>query len=443
MHANLGSEAFWIGRDKTCDWVLGAQHSAISRHHCCLELVGGKIHLTDHSRHGTAIGTPSGRLARENPTIVSSSTMLYLAGATRIELTFDAPDGEPEEPDEGVFPLDLVREGGRRRQAQRTSLDLESEDVLGGGPAHGLEDFGIDSQFRPSGTKKRDTGRREHRTDSSETADKPHETTAPDSDETAWSDQTMSPILRATMRKELMERQRQENLARGLDDDKTEESKNPQHLPVEDASTGENEAEEAAPEPVPAPQEAQAMEGFEGVGFLLDQLGIDHKDIPPEAMTHLLSEIAASYRTMAMTLRDLLAARGTIRSKLGLGGTQFDSGLNPLKTPIPDYDIAAALLRNDNAGQLGATEAIEATSMDLKKFQVALTNGVDAGFKAALDAFDPEVIEARTNESGALRLIPGTRQAELWRYFVSHYKEFAEETDDEVRSIMRNELAGL
>lgn len=175
---------------------------------------------------------------------------------------------------------------------------------------------------------------------------------------------------------------------------------------------------------------------FASIGFRLE-------DVPADKRQEMAGEIGRCFRSMADGMRELLASRRDVKIGLGLGATQIETGSNPLKFARDANDAVNALLKPTASGFLSGSTAVEDATQALQEHQVALVGGVRATLKTTLAAFDPQELEKKLTKNGISQIIPMKRKAELWEQFVTHYKDFATEADEDVRRIIGKQLEQL
>lgn len=155
---------------------------------------------------------------------------------------------------------------------------------------------------------------------------------------------------------------------------------------------------------------------------LVRYLGVDpHKlsqtpEETAERTARLLHRLLAGLMT-------LLEARARAKDQLGATATQlrFD-GNNPLKFARNVEQALEMTLNPPMRGYMDADRAVEDAFRDLQAHQIATLKAMQGALQATLKRFSPAAIKARTEEKGGLsKLIPGQREAELWK---AYEKEF-------------------
>lgn len=232
----------------------------------------------------------------------------------------------------------------------------------------------------------------------------------------------------------------------------------PQPTPEEPALFAEpTPAPAAAPSPAPAPvappaaapapaaPAPQAPDGATAAALaaLFDAAGARPPSDTPEAQAAFAAEIGRQHRAMADALRRLLLMRRDAKLAFGVKQTQVEMGMNPLKW-APDAGAAVdALLGPDTGSFKRGQAAIDDAVESLEAHQLAMIGAVKAGLKVSVAAFDPAALEEKLSSKGLSAIIPQLRRAELWEKFRENYKDFAEDVDEDIRSVLGRELDRL
>lgn len=396
----LGEDPFWIGRDAgQGGWTLSESENVLSRKHCTLTLVDGDVLLTDHSTHGTAVGTMQSRLISGQPTRLNETCTIYLAGKARIDVWFGSAtspinektdtvwDQDPVTPalsssgpatPEAISPPGILRPPGIPKIAPldaskpAAKLSLASELT----PPSGLRPPGATDNLRPPPMPPPGTPR---------IMPAPSLTVSQPTDEPAQSIPEITP--------------------------------------------------NSEPSPEPATLHAEQLSSEEALRILTAAMGIDPQILSNRDAETALRDIGGSYRQMADSLRMLLGARRDVKIALGLNATVVERGTNPLKSAGSASDAVACLLDEHNAINI-----ISDTTKDLQSHQISLVNAIRAAISATLDAFSPETLHKKMEEQSLLNRMPGMRKAALWDAFEKNYRQFAEDANDDIRRILKSEL---
>ncbi len=142
-----------------------------------------------------------------------------------------------------------------------------------------------------------------------------------------------------------------------------------------------------------------------------------------EAAGHLLRQAADG-------LIRLLDARTRVRHQFGVGAqvTSFQAqGNNPLKwTRQPEQALRQMIGRPDR-GFLTGQQAVHGAFQDLQAHEVAMLAAMQEALAATVQRFSPESIKSRAKARSGL--LPGAREATLWRAFETEYQALATESD--------------
>jgi len=120
---------------------------------------------------------------------------------------------------------------------------------------------------------------------------------------------------------------------------------------------------------------------------------------------------------------DLVRARATVKHELRAEVTTIvPRNNNPLKFS-PNVEVALQhMLAPPARGFMAGAPAMRDAYDDLRTHQVALVAGMQAVLDAALQRFDPGVLEEQLGGRSLLHnVLPATRNARLWELFTEHY----------------------
>ncbi|MGG7566950.1 type VI secretion system-associated FHA domain protein TagH [Rhodovulum sp. DZ06] len=209
--------------------------------------------------------------------------------------------------------------------------------------------------------------------------------------------------------------------------------------PAEAAAPGAPAPAAPAPAPAPAADDGSAA----ALAALFDAVGMTPPSDDPEAALAFAAEIGRQHRAMADALRRLLLMRRDAKLAFGVRQTQVEMGMNPLKW-APDAGAAVeALLGKDTGSFKRGQNAIDDAVESLEAHQMAMIGAVRAGLKVSVAAFDPAALEGKLASKGLSAVVPQFRRAELWEKFCENYARFAEDVDEDIRSVLGRELDRL
>lgn len=197
----------------------------------------------------------------------------------------------------------------------------------------------------------------------------------------------------------------------------------PKARPAPPPPTGAQPARRRSQQQAPAtPPPAAAQAPDAAYQQLVRYLGVDPQKLSqtPEETAERTARLL--HRLLA-GLMTLLEARARAKDQMGATATQlrFD-GNNPLKFARNVEQALEMTLNPPMRGYMDADRAVEDAFRDLQAHQIATLKAMQGALQATLKRFSPAAIKARTEEKGGLsKLIPGQREAELWK---AYEKEF-------------------
>jgi type VI secretion system FHA domain protein len=188
--------------------------------------------------------------------------------------------------------------------------------------------------------------------------------------------------------------------------------------PADDAPLLSTAAATAAPEPAAALAVLLAAAGLKAQDFA---------DQPPEAILRSAGQLLLQ---AADGLIRLLEARTRVRHQFGVGAhlTPFQSqGKNPLKwTRMPDQALRQMLGQADR-GFLPGAHAVQGAFEDLQAHEIAMLAAMQDALAATMARFSPTAIKTRAQAKDGI--LPGAREAALWRFFEAEYERLAADND--------------
>jgi type VI secretion system FHA domain protein len=197
-------------------------------------------------------------------------------------------------------------------------------------------------------------------------------------------------------------------------------------------------------EPAPQLPAAAAPKADSAVlDALFTALGFDPADLSPDRRRSIAQGIGATYPAMAEALRQLLIGRDTVKRELGIARTAVQFGSNPLKFTLTQQAAIEALLDPKLDGYLTGEDAVVDALESMQAHQLALVGAIRAAVRTALDAFDPDALEAKIEKGGLSQVVPALRRAELWERFRDEYARFADQADQDIRMVIGRELDKL
>ena len=138
----------------------------------------------------------------------------------------------------------------------------------------------------------------------------------------------------------------------------------------------------------------------------------------------------------------MVEARARAKAQMGaeMTGLQLE-GNNPIKFARSPDQALAQLLMPPQPGFLEADKAVEDAYLDLQSHQVATLRAIPGALRATLDRFSPGSIRRRAENIGLLaRILPGARDAALWRNYEREFVAVKKESDEAFMEVFSKEF---
>jgi type VI secretion system FHA domain protein len=138
----------------------------------------------------------------------------------------------------------------------------------------------------------------------------------------------------------------------------------------------------------------------------------------------------------------MVEARARAKAQMGaeMTGLQLD-GNNPIKFARSPDQALAQLLMPPQPGFMEADKAVEDAYLDLQSHQVATLRAIPGALRATLDRFSPGSIRRRAENIGLLaRILPGARDAALWRNYEREFVAVKKESDEAFMEVFSKEF---
>lgn len=158
--------------------------------------------------------------------------------------------------------------------------------------------------------------------------------------------------------------------------------------------------------------------------------GLKPADLGDATPAGVIDAAGRLLRQTADGLIRLLDARARIRHQFGVGAqvTTFQrAGNNPLKWTRSPEQALRQLVGTPDSGFLAGPMAVQGAFEDLQAHEVAMLAAMQEALGATVERFSPDAIRARVTAKGGL--LPGSREAALWRAFEGEYKALAHESE--------------
>jgi predicted component of type VI protein secretion system len=138
----------------------------------------------------------------------------------------------------------------------------------------------------------------------------------------------------------------------------------------------------------------------------------------------------------------MVEARARAKAQMGaeMTGLQLD-GNNPIKFARSPDQALAQLLMPPQPGFMDADKAVEDAYLDLQSHQVATLRAIPGALRSTLDRFSPGSIRRRAENIGLLaRILPGARDAALWRNYEREFVAVKKESDEAFMEVFSKEF---
>lgn len=138
----------------------------------------------------------------------------------------------------------------------------------------------------------------------------------------------------------------------------------------------------------------------------------------------------------------MVEARARAKAQMGAEMTGLAlEGNNPLKFSRSPDQALAQLLMPAQPGFLEADKAVEDAYLDLQSHQVATLRAIPGALRSTLDRFSPGSIRRRAENIGLLgRILPGARDAALWRNYEREFVAVKKESDEAFMEVFSKEF---
>ncbi len=156
----------------------------------------------------------------------------------------------------------------------------------------------------------------------------------------------------------------------------------------------------------------------------------------------LVQKAGGLLKRLVSGLLVMVEARARAKSQMGaeMTGLQLE-GNNPLKFARTPEQALAQLLMEPEAGFMAADKAVEDAFIDLQSHQVATLKAIPGSLRATLDRFSPGSIRRRAENVGILgRILPGMRDAALWRNYEREFVAVKKESDEAFMAVFAKEF---
>ncbi|WP_299196612.1 type VI secretion system-associated FHA domain protein TagH [uncultured Tateyamaria sp.] len=387
-----------IGRGADADWQLDDPERYLSRSHCILAIVDGKLTATDASRGGTFVDGSETALGTGNSVVLEDGMRLRMGDFVfRVDMAAEtAQNQNPEIPQRKTSHFDFSQDDTRVRPEpaprpeslpdpfdpyDHASGHSDTEQIEASSP----KPFGLDDPF------------------DLDLADRTPQEAVPSSG--GYFD---APISRdeATAPVETPDKEREDTVV------------------VEFTS-------DTRPIDTNAVTTQETVTDGEVLAALLNGMGLGTDAIGSDPVTQA-TEIGRQYRLLIDGVMQLLRARASAKQQVRVAQTLISSAdVNPLKFLTTADDALDAMISGDRPGYQSADDAIVGAYRDLADHQLRTWHALQSALRRMIDQFDPEQIEKEIAETGVLEaLLAGGKSAQLWQTYTEKYKEIARAAEE-------------
>jgi len=458
---SLSDGRLTIGRGPENDWVLPDPERVISKQHCLIEAHDGVYSLTDTSSNGVFVNASDKPVGRGNKVVLTDGDHFRISHF-RIDVSLD--EAAKTQPAEMIGEDDPFGESGFGEDAGDKALaDIFGDSTAGAEDSSSGTDFGgFDEPFSGSVSE---FGTAEDLSDESDSLSPGHEyfnppepvpeplesLEIPDDWDSEWTSEpaagsageAASPVPQTPAADPFA----LEEAAPAPAATRTAEAARPA-APAAAPTIPATPAPPAAPETPPAPG-SQMFGGGEAkiagrnlMQAFLEGAALGDLKIPDEKAEETMRLLGALFRETVRGLREVLAARSSIKSEFRLTQTMIQPvENNPLKFSLGDDDAMAALLTKTGQGYLPPQRAVNEAFEDVKAHQVAVMVGMQAALTGLLARFDPRALENRIDhESSAVGGLLRGKKSKYWDAFATLYATIAAEAEDDFQNVFGREF---
>lgn len=165
-------------------------------------------------------------------------------------------------------------------------------------------------------------------------------------------------------------------------------------------------------------------------------------DSKVERTPETIQKAGSLLKRLVAGLLVMVEARARAKAQMGaeMTGLQLE-GNNPIKFARSPEQALAQLLMPPQSGFMDADKAVEDAYMDLQSHQVATLKAIPGAIRSTLDRFSPGSIRRRAENMGVLaRILPGARDAALWRNYEREFVAVKKESDEAFMEVFSKEF---
>jgi|GEM_PF-5304936 len=176
------------------------------------------------------------------------------------------------------------------------------------------------------------------------------------------------------------------------------------------------------------------------IAALIEAAGLGGTETPQSP--ELVQKVGGLLKRLVSGLLVMVEARARAKAQMGaeMTGLALD-GNNPIKFARSPEQALAQLLSPPTPGFLDADKAVADAFIDLQSHQVATLKAIPGSLRATLDRFSPGSIRRRAENIGILgRILPGARDAALWRNYEREFVAVKKESDEAFMEVFAKEF---
>ncbi|MGI4876229.1 MAG: type VI secretion system-associated FHA domain protein TagH [Janthinobacterium lividum] len=492
----VGEDPITVGRDASADWVIADPGRALSRRHCTVRAVDGKIGVRDTSANGTFVGDNGERIASGTETLVAPGSSIRL-GTFTLSVEALADDAQPAkapkvashvslfDPPAGLRP---VQEASRPARPDPFASQLPPDPLLadhrptdrvtlGDGdawdnrPAARAGDWQLPRE-RPGHEQLIGTPREWVEPARAERDagfgfdvpfDRPILAPAPATPERVaipedWAEPVVVPAEEKAAKPKRVAAAKRSVAAplaapveTEVPDEPVGELEVPEPviaamppappLPVESVRTPPEPAKASRVEPLAAPVKAAPSD------VVIDDLfeafcagaRLSPSSFPEAERLEAMTRLGEVYRGMVLGLADLMGERTTLKNEYRMSRTMVrPEQNNPFKW-VPPQRLAIEVLRGADIGFSGGAEAVTEGFRDIKTHIFCVLAGMRAAIATTMTTLSPAGIEAAVERRSFL--IKAQRDAAMWVQYVERFDRLkidGEDADGVINRAFRN-----
>lgn len=496
----VGEDPITIGRDASADWVIADPGRALSRRHCTVRAVDGKIGVRDTSANGTFVGDESERIASGAETLVAPGSSIRL-GTFTLSVEALADDAQPTKPSKSAPHVSLfdppaglhpVQEASRPARPDPFASQLPPDPLLadhrptdrvtlGDGdawdnrPAARAGDWqlprerpdheqliGTPREWAEPARVERDAG-----FGFDVPFDRPIIAPLPATPERVaipedWAEPVVAPVEEKAAKPKRVAASKRVNSApvaapieAEVAEDPVTELEVPEPvvaaipppLPVAPVRKPPEPAKAPRAEAPAPPVKAAPLSDVPSSDAATDDLfeafcagaRLSPSSFPEGERLAAMTRLGEVYRGMVLGLADLMGERTTLKNEYRMSRTMVrPEQNNPFKW-VPPQRLAIEVLRGADIGFSGGAEAVSEGFRDLKTHIFCVLAGMRAAIATTMTTLSPSAVEAGVE--GRSFLIKAQRDAALWVQYVERFDRFkidGEDADGVINRAFRN-----